>query len=1404
MPLRSNRPKLVKTRSSDSTSLHSQLPLHNESNRSPTSFSDLRPARRPALSPRQLSGTLEEDVGTAADMAPFNKRLTRTTSASALDQEFAASAISVNSIDFKRSVSGTSLDGSRSPPLPDLPKSTKLDVEQAINLLQELKKTASPEELVSLHRALLPTKDASPGAVPQLSSIEEHVAYSSSAAPRDRVRSAIPPGLATRSGLSGDPLRSQEDVAKMTEASKEKKGAWFSDAKAVASVRTRARSLSMVSTGTAPDTSTVHNGAFGSGTLRIMNGSASPEPGIITKLAAEKEGEVAKIEEVTDEDDEDVKKDVQKDTPVQQPPHTATRRLSLDVQLGWGSLDPARISPPAILAEPRQKQCGMRTMAAPVASNPIPTPQSSSVKVKADDRVELPSQRHTKRRTIGHSADLSITTDLPRFGQRWAHRAAHLSNEYMLDCHITSSPYDAELDAIKRLSTVHDIDEEGRDSGTDACAQALLRLTARPDIATGGSDACEGPSQLATSSDENKSSGVSHLDPRYGAPHKQDSGYCSEASNCSSPPQPGVFSSTFLGKELEPTPEQPAELESPAPYPAATVKAERPQTREGVDSDVASLITMHEELSATPSLTATPSPRPEIIKLNDEPQKKSFSPLALFKSRNRASKRASLAAAEAKSTEKSDLDRVIARATSAQTLSGDYAASRPSMDGKKRLQKRMPEAVREVRMRQSMDIAARSIESPASSPPVPTLHPASSTNAKCGKTVFHSVPPSVSASDADDESKSNASTAPEKTSSSWRRRGKSFARKRSHSTIQESKAEESPAPSLPTTPRPSAPSAAQRRRSRSIANFGLSSRRQSVDNNAIVSCMRSGDDVPNLSATESTHKDFSSVARSLDPARHEGSKETKVNAAVSKAMSKVKSSKNLRARASMDLAKSKGRDSTPAPDKKAQADAAPVLPMILTTSSHRTMEDLFPDWQGKPATKDSSPAAMEAQILQAFPYAGVSKKASSCIPPLPELPADMDLRVSRAEEMVAKKLNKSSPSPSARTSVDSVQARKQTGTKQTSKPKPEPSKLAVESKPRADDEDLFEAESIKDEPTANTEDTHPRFSFEEIPKPGIYLPYRPTNTGTPTSSSPTHHDAKHPGWPRWETQSKLWQQKTTAMESTTTLTSIGTAKPFEEKIPVESETDTGNDLDSPAIVVSRYITPLASENASRAKSRDRMNSAPSAAQSTSDLLLEDATDAKSADTNLVRTNSMVSMATFVTMWSSDERPSKVDVGRSSSAFSTTTTTTTVSTVSSRTSYATSNSSSTSLCKNAQGRNGSSSQAGTYLPYRPTDSVVAERSRALNKARRSCHIKTEELKQLGLMEEQPPLPRRSTDVPDRFSGGLGYGWDRETGFSGSAGSRNASTETVNRKSVKTSETYGLDLTDIPIFLQRRPN
>ncbi|KAJ8608794.1 hypothetical protein MRB53_039479 [Persea americana] len=66
-------------------------------------------------------------------------------------------------------------------------------------------------------------------------------------------------------------------------------------------------------------------------------------------------------------------------------------------------------------------------------------------------------------------------------------------------------------------------------------------------------------------------------------------------------------------------------------------------------------------------------------------------------------------------------------------------------------------------------------------------------------------------------------------------------------------------------------------------------------------------------------------------------------------------------------------------------------------------------------------------------------------------------------------------------------------------------------------------------------------------------------------------------------------------------------------------------------------------------------------------------------------------------------------------------------------------------------------------------------------------------------------RTSESLIDRYGGGLGYGWDRRLGFNGSAGTRSApdSGTTVNRKSVLISNTYGLDLSDVPVFLRRNP-
>lgn len=77
------------------------------------------------------------------------------------------------------------------------------------------------------------------------------------------------------------------------------------------------------------------------------------------------------------------------------------------------------------------------------------------------------------------------------------------------------------------------------------------------------------------------------------------------------------------------------------------------------------------------------------------------------------------------------------------------------------------------------------------------------------------------------------------------------------------------------------------------------------------------------------------------------------------------------------------------------------------------------------------------------------------------------------------------------------------------------------------------------------------------------------------------------------------------------------------------------------------------------------------------------------------------------------------------------------------------------------------------------------------------------------EERDAQPPRRPSTPemvilDRYAGGLGYGYEPGFGIGGSAGTRNTGrfkpTE-ASRKSVRESELWGVDLTDVPVFLQR---
>jgi hypothetical protein len=152
-----------------------------------------------------------------------------------------------------------------------------IDIASAIHLLQELKKTASPEELVALHRALLP--------------LREEAAAGEPSPPRDlsgsgiqrssRRNSKLPPGLNTRGEPGEDLLKRLGDDVRRPRASVYRMGSeehltprTYSGGSARGNPTDDAERCETPS----DENGYPHAGAYKSGTLRITNGAASPDP----------------------------------------------------------------------------------------------------------------------------------------------------------------------------------------------------------------------------------------------------------------------------------------------------------------------------------------------------------------------------------------------------------------------------------------------------------------------------------------------------------------------------------------------------------------------------------------------------------------------------------------------------------------------------------------------------------------------------------------------------------------------------------------------------------------------------------------------------------------------------------------------------------------------------------------------------------------------------------------------------------------------------------------------------------------------------------------------------------------------------------------------------------------------
>jgi len=435
------------------------------------------------------------------------------------------------------------------------------------------------------------------------------------------------------------------------------------------------------------------------------------------------------------------------------------------------------------------------------------------------------------------------------------------------------------------------------------------------------------------------------------------------------------------------------------------------------------------------------------------------------------------------------------------------------------------------------------------------------------------------------------------------------------------------------------------------------------------------------------------------------------------------------------------------------------------------------------------------------------------IPPLPELPADVGIKASRADQIVAKKL-RSSPGSSARNSADLSSANATSGKKRSeSLKRSETAPISNESPSQAQEQPYRVLHSAKPKALrSNSFDV--QATPQNFPHPAAF---RSADGVEEASSKDSAHTKQQTAdQDLWAQQASFWRQRRQTLGDNLQRPAVQESKTSPpESLPQSQPSQ------APDIVVSRYVTPLASENAARANA-GHQQTALDRANSYRGLLVDEKEN-RPAKQDVPRTDSAVATPpndSFVTVksWTpsqSDLRPAKRDIPRTDSATSTQTYTTTSTT--------------TTTSSTGRGRAAHNhhfrTPSGKFIPYSPSKESMTERSRARsqapttnsasstppsapNNARKPLRDWLDNTSSANTSTSTLGTPRKSSQpksspdhFSDRYSGGLDYGWERIAGFHGSAGTRSSGCSEGNRKSVQMSEQFGVDLSDVPVFLQR---
>ncbi|KAI7546261.1 hypothetical protein KC331_g5729 [Hortaea werneckii] len=1194
--------------------------------------------------------------------------------------------------------------------------SQAIDVERAIALLQELKKTASPNELVALHRALLPTKEVDAVSSPRASPLEEPMPYSSSP-PYQRRSHALPPGLATRGGYDQDLLRRPEDAwtdsrrSKPTTPNSEKQHPLSSVGSFAALDLANDKAKSFEKRPTTPaDFDYGHMGGWGNGALRVTNGAASPEPSIEPASEEQANGDNLR-------------------------PSSSPSRPSLDA---FGS------------QSKRLSTIGLTNSGIDAKTNPY------------EDR----------------------------------------SNNTLLNF-------------ASRLSTVYDNDTDDRVErrGTPEAALILLEGGQQPSYHETHN------SNNATTDVEAQASEAATQSNRPPPPKKADSGYGSDAS--------------LRYQALErPKETKPAKLPSLAQGQNLNNVEEKEETDSSTDAG--SLYTFEEMLKSTSSENVAPPSKPP--QAGSKP--KTRSPLFRLKSEKRSS------APNVMEPIINESKTAIYTVGPAPNSPSDGKKGQPGGKTQKKLQKPMPLAMKKQRKEEML----RHREGSTSS--LPNL---SAPNVPAETSAAHarrlSSRPGSGSLDRTYESHVNADTptqtppveldgeamrstpavgnVSEQKDTPAETKIKDRGRKRSESVRKNSTVDEDSVPSRSW----SISNLRNRSHSRGRSQAG---KRSSVDIMMGKTCM-TGDSGsrPTSPGDENVpaYSDFSSVARTLGGGSYDistnqfkrstapvpSSVQHQLQSpwAISTGLAKAKQGKGMTPEMASEFARARSKDFANADKKPWQEQPRMVFPSLTKSKGNKkqpyrpsaAVEDFFPDWQSKPASRESSTERPQPSN-QKF------SMPAETIPPLPELPADVGIKASRADQIVAKKL-RPSPGSSARSSADLSSGNATLGKKRSeSLKRSETAPNSNESPSQAQEQPYRTLHSAKPKAVrSNSVDV--QATPQNFSHPAALRNANSVEKANPKDSAQSNQQAAEQDV--WAQQASFWRQRRQTLGDNLQPPAVQESKAS----PPESQPQS-QPSQAPDIIVSRYVTPLASENAARANAGNQQT-ALDRANSYRGLLVDEKEN-RPAKQDVPRTDSAVATPpndSFVTVksWTpsqSDLRPAKRDIPRTDSATSTQTYTTTSTTTT------TSSTARGSAPQNHHLR----TPSGKFIPYSPSKESMTERSRARSQApttagssappstntnkptrdwfdtnNNSANTSTSTL---GTPTRDPSQPKSSPDhFNDRYSGGLDYGWERTAGFQGSAGTRSSgcSSGEGNRKSVQMSERFGVDLSDVPVFLQK---